>query len=640
MILKTNCKYCGKVLEVVASKPGKNSVLYTYRCGHSAVVTGAVHVESTTLDDGTIPYPFQNDTLKFIEKANFRALLNLDMGLGKTVITLAMLKNHPELLPAIIICKSSIKMQWFIEADNKIGEISQILRKSTDIPQLPLVIASVDLLSRAKWLDDEKILSRYKTIIIDECQTIKNHESARTNGFRKLCQRSITVKRTENPDLRERNKIKIIAEDLMKYHGIFDRFSLNFEDIGPGKLGMTECAVKGEGIIVGKITINKDHAVKDDEDKVIETILHEIAHAITPGAGHRPIWRDTAKAIGSDGEEFAKWCNGTSAFVEKIERPLNIIALSGTPIKNHAGEYFPILNILHPEIFNNREKFIREWVDFYTDAYATRMGGIQPWKLKQFKELTDPFIIRYTREEVMPDLPKIDRQVKFIEIENETVRKAYGEVLDKFLDDYEENDKLTADSMASLQRMRQIIGLAKVNDVVEMVEEFLDSDETGKSKIIIAVHHDAVRELLMKKLAPFGCVAFKAGDVSTSFVANFTRPENRCAVMSTLAGGEGIDGLQRICSTLIMMERQWNPANEEQMEARLPRKGSTADKITVFYPTVTGSIDEMLVGIVGRKRVAVNQTLSGDGSIPWDSDNILRELANELRRKGRKAWKS
>lgn len=639
MILKTNCKYCGKVLEVVSSKVGKNSVLYTYKCGHSAVVQGAAHVEGSALDDGTIPYPFQNDTLKFIEKANFRALLNLDMGLGKTVITLAMLKNHLELLPAIIICKSSIKMQWFIEADNKIGEISQILRKSTDIPQLPLVIASVDLLSRAKWLDDEKVLSRYKTIIIDECQTIKNHESARTNGFRKLCQRSFKVVRTESPILRENTKIQMIAEDLMKYHGVDKRFSLSFEPIGPSKVGMTECTVKGEGIITGKITIDKSHAIKDEESEVIETILHEIAHAITPGAGHRPIWLQTAKSIGCHGEKF-KGCNGTVEIVEKIDRPLNIIALSGTPIKNHAGEYFPILNILHPEIFNNREKFIRDWVDFYTDAYATRMGGIQPWKLKQFKELTDPFIIRYTRDEVMPDLPKIDRQVKFIEIENETVRKAYGEVLDAFLDDFEENEKITADSMASLQRMRQIIGLAKVNDVVDMVEEFLDSDEEGKSKIIIAVHHDAVRELLLKKLAPFGVCAFKAGDVSTSFVTNFSRPENRCAVMSTLAGGEGIDGLQRICSTLIMMERQWNPANEEQMEARLPRKGSTADKITVFYPTVTGSIDEMLVGIVGRKRVAVNQTLSGDGSIPWDSDNILRELANELRRKGRKAWKS
>lgn len=38
------------------------------------------------------------------------------------------------------------------------------------------------------------------------------------------------------------------------------------------------------------------------DDKQRNTILHEIAHALTPGAGHGPVWQAKARAIGCDGK--------------------------------------------------------------------------------------------------------------------------------------------------------------------------------------------------------------------------------------------------------------------------------------------------------------------------------------------------
>lgn len=40
----------------------------------------------------------------------------------------------------------------------------------------------------------------------------------------------------------------------------------------------------------------------NDEAQVTDTILHEIAHALTPGCAHNEIWRRVAKAIGANGE--------------------------------------------------------------------------------------------------------------------------------------------------------------------------------------------------------------------------------------------------------------------------------------------------------------------------------------------------
>ena len=40
----------------------------------------------------------------------------------------------------------------------------------------------------------------------------------------------------------------------------------------------------------------------NSEKSVENTILHEIAHALTPGKGHGPVWRAKAIEIGCDGK--------------------------------------------------------------------------------------------------------------------------------------------------------------------------------------------------------------------------------------------------------------------------------------------------------------------------------------------------
>jgi SNF2 family DNA or RNA helicase len=43
----------------------------------------------------------------------------------------------------------------------------------------------------------------------------------------------------------------------------------------------------------------------------------------------------------------------------------HVIATSGSPIENNAGEYFTILNILHPERFRNYKDYVLNYCDAY-----------------------------------------------------------------------------------------------------------------------------------------------------------------------------------------------------------------------------------------------------------------------------------
>jgi len=50
------------------------------------------------------------------------------------------------------------------------------------------------------------------------------------------------------------------------------------------------------------ISISRYLTELHSEDEVRDTILHEIAHALTPGDGHGEVWRRTCLAIGGNGQ--------------------------------------------------------------------------------------------------------------------------------------------------------------------------------------------------------------------------------------------------------------------------------------------------------------------------------------------------
>lgn len=54
------------------------------------------------------------------------------------------------------------------------------------------------------------------------------------------------------------------------------------------------------------ITLSRVWVLINDEPKVLNTILHEIAHALTRGHDHDQVWRKKAIEIGCDGERCAK----------------------------------------------------------------------------------------------------------------------------------------------------------------------------------------------------------------------------------------------------------------------------------------------------------------------------------------------
>lgn len=651
-IIRKRCPYCLKpAAELSNVIDGKDKTILL-NCGHSIIEEVIISDTSWAMKSlgGKEPFKFQYTTNDFGAKTNYRAGYFHEQGVGKTICSLMPIVQYPEkMLPFAVICKSSLKAQWWKETLEWTGIVTQPIMTSKDVP-FPEVfkgfIISYDMIKSIDWLD--KLSLKY--VILDECQQIKNSQSKRTQSLRNFLSGKIikTDRSKPNSNLPARERIEIIANDLFQYHGIAGRFILNFEKLPNRIFGLTECRANKHGIIEGKISINQTHAENDSEEEVIETVLHEIAHAITPGAGHKDIWRQTALAIGSNGEAVAS-CNGSVEIVDEFTAPLHIIALSGTPIKNHAGEYFPILNILHPERFSSQAQFERDFLDTYFTGYSYKIGGIARHSTERFKQLTEDFIIRFTRDEVLPDLPKIFRKNFFVEL-GEEVETAYKRAYLEFKEEFEQSQEFgksfsdQANLLAKLNRLRHITGLAKVKPVTEFVEEFLKDNER---KIVLFVHHKDVGTGLLNNLRNVTqelkiCPPLQLTSEMSNSPAGMETDEKfkndglqRIMIASTLSAGEGKNW--QMCSDMIMVEHQWNPANEEQCEGRFPRPGSIASSINATYAIALGTPDEYLTEIKERKREICKKTM-GNEAVQWNESSNIKELAEMLIAKGGKRW--
>jgi len=456
-------------------------------------------------------YDFQIEGARFIERANGRAAIFDEMGLGKTLQPLAYLKFHEaDGWPFLWITKSGVKFQHTKEIIRILGRkaMPQVLFGGKDKLITGMnCVASYDIFRR---MDLEMFKSHgFKTVILDECQAIKNPDSSRTGCIR--------------------------------------------------------------------------------------TIVRDIPH---------------------------------------------IIPTSGTPWKNRGSEFFVVLNMLDPKRFYSFEGFKKQWVDYYWDGNKYKEGGIaNPAK---FKEHIADLAIRRERTEVMPELPLINRTRTLCEVPAHA-KEVYNQEQDKLIaifneavisgeeDSFETHQKL----MQSLIIMRQIVGIAKVPATVEFAQEFLEDTDR---KLAIFVHHIKCGELIFDQMStwckennvaqPLKLSASQDGNERGAIAEAFSKGSARLLIASTLASGEGLN-LQG-CSDMIMHERQWSPANEEQAEGRFIRIGQLSSSVNATYMHGDDTVDTQLDAIVESKRRAFHLAMN-NGVIPqWNEKSLIKELVGAI----------
>ena len=328
--------------------------------------------------------------------------------------------------------------------------------------------------------------------------------------------------------------------------------------------------------------------------------------------------------------------------LDKASNATYVIELSGTPFNNNLPEYFNALHILRPDRFPTFEGFIRTYADPY--AKLSR-AGLNKDRADLFEARTKDIVIRREVDEVMPDMPKVQRNFRYSDLQGK-YKEAYERTYREFVERYTDEDTKTFagfnNMLQYITAMRVITSMSKVESTCELVADYLMNNN---EKLVIFYHHHLAGEMMYNKVsqmckdggfsAPLQYLSSMNDKERDDVIQKFEKSDTRILIASTLTGGEGIN--LQFCNRMILHERQWNPGKESQAEGRFRRIGAKSDTVFADYCIAAGTIDDFFTEIVEKKRVAFKSAMKLEFS-DWQEEDLMRELMDTLYTKGIQKW--
>ena len=139
-------------------------------------------------------FPYQQEGVRLMKAANFRVLLADDPGLGKTAQVLAAIRENPQqLLPALVICPTSVVQNWVRECMTWLKGVNvqiAVLQGVSD--ELPEDFQGIVIVGWAILEDYAKVLKKWgpRLVVADEAHLAKDHNSGRSEVFFRLGRRA------------------------------------------------------------------------------------------------------------------------------------------------------------------------------------------------------------------------------------------------------------------------------------------------------------------------------------------------------------------------------------------------------------------------------------------------------------------
>ncbi len=327
-----------------------------------------------------------------------------------------------------------------------------------------------------------------------------------------------------------------------------------------------------------------------------------------------------------------------TAAVRALTRDFTI-ALTGTPLENHLGELYSLVDVTLPGVFGSEQMFRERF------RRPIEVEGDKE-RLLALGRLLSPFLLRRTRASVLAELPpreEIVETLSFSEEEGKRYRALREAALLSFGKKHKERGQpkdaeLRIALFAALTRLRQLAcdprlvdgsydgATTKVTRVVELVSQIKDE---GAHVLVYSQFAELVkliaRALREAGIEPLVLTGETRQDARQDIVDRFQSGSHAALCASLMAGGVGLN-LTR-ASHVIHVDPWWNPAAEEQATSRAHRMGQT-EPVTVVRLITKGTIEEAVLKMHAEKRSLADAILSGK-SAPKElsSDELLRLLS-------------
>jgi len=335
--------------------------------------------------------------------------------------------------------------------------------------------------------------------------------------------------------------------------------------------------------------------------------------------------------------------NPTSETAQQLRRiPARIrLAMTGTPIENGLGDLWALLDFVNPGLVGPRAPFVSQ---LSSDHQTSKQGAEQA-----LRTLNGILVFRRTKSEpaVAAELPERIDELDHCSMTSEQIG-LYQAVIDRLVtasavEEGEEPRK--GQVLAAITALKQICNhpaayqddgrpLHGRSGKLARLEEIVDAVYAADEKVLVFTHFAEWGKRLAEHFTertgrPVECYhGGLARGARDKMIADFQAQEGAgMLVLSLKAGGTGLN--LTAASHVVLYDRWWNPAVEDQARDRAWRIGQT--RTVVSHRLVCpGTVDERVEEVVAGKRHVADLVLPSSSSLA-DLDGAQLRVALGLR---------
>jgi hypothetical protein len=312
------------------------------------------------------------------------------------------------------------------------------------------------------------------------------------------------------------------------------------------------------------------------------------------------------------------------------------VVLTGTPIENGLGDLWALMDFVNPGLLGDRATFVAQ-MSKTTQGTSTAEQAL--------RALNGVLVFRRTKAEpaIAEELPDRIDELDHCPMTAEQVG-LYQAVLDELVAETAEDDRTRKKGavLAAITALKQICNhpaaytgddgpLEGRSGKLARLEEIVDNVFASGERVLVFTHFATWGERLADHLTkrtgtPVSCYhGGLARGARDRMIRAFQEGEGPGAlVLSLKAGGTGLN--LTAASHVVLYDRWWNPAVEDQARDRAWRIGQTRT-VVAHRLVCPGTVDERVEEVVAGKRRIADMVLPKSSSVgDLDRDQLTSAL--------------
>jgi SNF2 family DNA or RNA helicase len=297
------------------------------------------------------------------------------------------------------------------------------------------------------------------------------------------------------------------------------------------------------------------------------------------------------------------------------------VALSGTPIMNNTFDLYAQLNFLLPGMFGGQEFFRKEYAN-----PIDRDGDKE--KIKALQQMTAPFVLRRTKEQVATDLPEKTESILWCEMgtaQMEVYNKVKHQIRDSIFLDIKtggfERNKLNI--LQGILKLRQVCGSPQLlaenkdcEDAVKIDALMEELQNLKQNKTLVFSQFKGMLHLIAARCKALNISYFHFdGDTPIAerqaMVSRFQESDDttRVFLISLKSGNAGLN--LTAADYVFLVDPWWNTAVQQQAIDRTHRIGQTKS-VFAYKMICKDTIEERIIELQQKKKTLSEELISAE----------------------------